>query len=135
MADRIRGMPRPADEVLSGPIRSKTVFPVLILHLLDQSPDYGYGIMQRIDALCGELLSVNTNTVYPLLRRLEERGFIDGQWEHPSKRSRRVYTVTPEGRARLERIKRSMLPYLDVLSRAVERLRTELYRTGAKRAS
>lgn len=128
-------MPRPADEVLSGPIRSKTVFPVLILHLLDQSPDYGYGIMQRIDALCGELLSVNTNTVYPLLRRLEERGFIDGQWEHPSKRSRRVYTVTPEGRARLERIKRSMLPYLDVLSRAVERLRTELYRTGAKRAS
>lgn len=123
-------MPRPTDEVLSGPIKSKTVFPVLILHLLERSPDYGYGIMQRIDTLCGGLLAVNANTVYPLLRRLEERGFIAGQWEHPSKRSRRVYTVTPEGRARLERIKHSMLPYLDLLSRAVERLRGELYQTA-----
>ena len=127
-------MPRPADEVLSGPIKSKTIFPVLILHLLEQSPDYGYGIMQRIEALCSDLLAVNTNTVYPLLRRLEERGFISGTWEHPTKRSRRIYRITPSGRERLAKIKNAMFPYLDVLLNAVERLRDELYEHGVDTA-
>ena len=88
-------MPKPkaADEVLRGPAKSKTVFPVLVLHFLEQGPDHGYGLMQRIDALCAGLLAVNTNTIYPLLRRLEERGFITGEWEHPTKRSRRLYKM------------------------------------------
>ncbi len=133
--DKTINMPRPGDEVLSGPIKSKTVFPVLILHMLAEQSDYGYGIMQRIEALCGDLLAVNTNTVYPLLRRLEERGFIEGAWEHPTKRSRRVYRVTPAGHARLEKIKGAMVPYLDILSGAIERLRRELYGSGKKKAS
>jgi PadR family transcriptional regulator PadR len=123
--------PKPAshvDEVLRGPVKSKTLFPVLILHLLESRPDHGYGLMQRIDALCAGLLAVNTNTIYPLLRRLEERGFIAGAWEHPTKRSRRLYTITPAGRERLKRIKADMRPYLDVIASAVERLRDELYR-------
>jgi DNA-binding PadR family transcriptional regulator len=88
--------------------------------------------MQRIEELCAGLLAVNTNTIYPLLRRLEERGFITGEWEHPTKRSRRFYRITPAGRQRLARIKADMLPYLDLLAAAVERLRRELYgRTSA----
>ncbi len=116
------------DEVLRGPIKSKTVFPVLILHLLKKNPDHGYGLMQRIDTICGGLLAVNTNKIYPLLRRLEERGFLSATWDHPTKRSRRIYHITPEGEARLERIKGSMLPYLDAISEAVEDLKRELYR-------
>lgn len=121
------------DEVLRGPIKSKTLFPVLILHLLEQGPEHGYGLMQRIDALCAGLLAVNTNTIYPLLRRLEERGFISGEWEHPTKRSRRHYKITPAGRERLARIKSNMLPYLDLIAAAVERLRGDLYQTPASR--
>lgn len=115
------------DEVLRGPIKSKTVFPVLILHLLRKHPDHGYGLMQRIDDICGGLIAVNTNKIYPLLRRLEERGFLSATWDHPTKRSRRVYHITAEGEARLERIKHSMLPYLDAISEAVEDLKRELY--------
>ncbi|HEX8827855.1 MAG TPA: PadR family transcriptional regulator [Xanthobacteraceae bacterium] len=121
----------PAEEVLRGPIKSKTVFPVLVLHLLAEEPDTGSGIMARIEALCAGLLAVNTNTIYPLLRRLEERGFIVGEWEHPTKRSRRYYRVTDAGRARLERIKDSMLPYLDTLAGSISRLRSELYNIDA----
>jgi PadR family transcriptional regulator len=116
------------DEVLRGPIKSKTVFPVLILHLIRKHPDHGYGLMQRIDDICGGLIAVNTNKIYPLLRRLEERGFLFATWDHPTKRSRRVYHITAEGEARLERIKDSMLPYLDAISEAVEDLKRELYR-------
>ena len=44
-------------------------------------------------------MSLNPNTMYPLLRGLESSGFIEGRWEHPEKRSRRLYTLTAEGRA------------------------------------
>jgi PadR family transcriptional regulator, regulatory protein PadR len=118
------------DEVVRGPIKSKTVFPALILHLIEQQPDHGYGLMQRIAEICGDLVAVNTNKIYPLLRRLEERGFVTASWEHPTKRSRRVYAITADGQERLGRIKRSMLPYLDSIAGAIERLRAELYETG-----
>ncbi len=61
------------------------------------------------------------------MRRLEERGFIEGEWDHPTKRARRHYRITAAGRERLARIKANMVPYLDVLAASIERLRTELY--------
>jgi DNA-binding PadR family transcriptional regulator len=113
--------------VLRGPIKSKTIFPALVLHLLASGPEHGYGLLQRIEAICSDLIAVNTNTIYPLLRRLEERGFINGEWDHPTKRARRLYCITPAGRERLERIKANMLPYLDLLTASIDRLRGELY--------
>jgi DNA-binding PadR family transcriptional regulator len=107
---------------------------VVVLHILEGGPEHGFGLMQRIDEICGGLLATNTNTIYPLLRRLEERGFIDGEWDHPSKRGRRMYSITPAGRERLARIKASMLPYLDYLTAAVDRLRLELYSGAPGRA-
>ncbi|MDE2481022.1 MAG: PadR family transcriptional regulator [bacterium] len=126
---------RRVDEVLRGPIKSKTVFPVLLLHLIQEQPDHGYGLMQRIETICGDLVAVNTNKIYPLLRRLEERGFVTASWDHPTKRSRRVYAITPQGEERLRKIKGSMLPYLEQIERAVGRLKNELYQPiGAEHA-
>jgi PadR family transcriptional regulator PadR len=102
--------PQRIDEVVRGPIKSKTVFPALILHLIERRPDHGYGLMQRIHEVCGDLVAVNTNKIYPLLRRLEERGFVTASWENPTKRSRRVYAITTAGEERLRRIKSAMLP-------------------------
>jgi PadR family transcriptional regulator PadR len=118
---------RRIDEFVRGPVKSKTLFPALILHFISRHPDHGYGLMQRIEEVCGDLVAVNTNKIYPLLRRLEERGFLTAAWEHPSKRSRRVYEITEQGRERLERIKGLMLPYLDSIAAAIERLKSELY--------
>ncbi len=120
-------MNRRVDEVPKGPIKSKTVFPVLILHMVKTRPDHGYGLMQRIDALCGGLVAVNTNKIYPLLRRLEERGFLTATWDHPTKRSRRIYSITREGELRLDRIKGAMLPYLETIVTSVAQLKAELY--------
>lgn len=118
---------RRVDEVIRGPIKSKTIFPVLLLHLIQEQPDHGYGLMQRIETVCGDLVAVNTNKIYPLLRRLEERGFVTATWDHPTKRSRRIYAITPAGEERLVRIKGTMLPYLEQIERAVGRLKVELY--------
>jgi PadR family transcriptional regulator PadR len=123
-----------ADEVLKGPAKSKTIFPALVLHMLEGGSDHGFGLMQRIETTCSDLVAVNTNTIYPLLRRLEERGFITGEWEHPTKRSRRMYAITAAGRDRLERIKANMLPYLETLAASIDRLRSELYGSSALKA-
>ena len=115
------------DEVLKGPIKSKTVFPVLVLHLVKEQPDHGYGLMQRVEELCGDLIAVNTNKIYPLLRRLEERGYLSASWDHPTKRSRRIYSITKAGEERLDHIKGSMRPYLDSIEASLNRLRKALY--------
>ena len=120
-------MSRRVDEVVRGPVKSKTLFPVLVLHLIRQQPDHGYGLMQRIQDVCGDLVAVNTNKIYPLLRRLEERGFVTASWDHPTKRSRRVYAITALGEDRLKRIKVAMLPYLESSERAFVRFKAEIY--------
>src|SRR5579863_6213193 len=120
-------MAKRVDEIVRGPVKSKTLFPALILHLIERRGDHGYGLMQRIDEICGDLVAVNTNKIYPLLRRLEERGFVTSSWDHPTKRSRRIYAITEAGIERLNRIKGLMLPYLESIAGAIERLKFELY--------
>ena len=63
-----------------------------------RGPSYGNQLMERIGGMTAGVLSVNPNTMYPLLRQLEERGLIEGQWEHPERRSRRYYSLTERRR-------------------------------------
>ena len=51
--------------------------------------------------------------MYPLLRQLESRGLIEGQWEHPERRTRRYYSITGEGQAEYERLRVDVRPFLD----------------------
>ncbi len=122
--------------IFRGPVKTKTIIPLLILHLLGKGPEHGYGLMERIAKLTGDVMPVNPNTMYPLLRRLEERGFVIGTWEHPDRRSRRLYRLTRAGAERYEQIKVRVRPHLDQLITAIQRLRKEVIDApvkGAKR--
>jgi DNA-binding PadR family transcriptional regulator len=114
------------DRVFTGEIKTKTVFPALVLQLLHVQPDSGYGLMQRIGSL-GGIFPVNPNTVYPLLRRLEEREFIRGELDPSTKRGTTLYHITEPGEERLELIKANFKPYLTNLIAAMQRLRRDLY--------
>jgi DNA-binding PadR family transcriptional regulator len=114
------------DRVFTGEVKTKTVFPALVLQLLHAQPDSGYGLMQRIATL-GGIFPVNPNTIYPLLRRLEERGFIRGEADASTKRGTTLYRITPTGDERLERIKANFKPYLTNLIAALQVLRRDLY--------
>jgi DNA-binding PadR family transcriptional regulator len=113
--------------IFRGPVKTKTIVPLLILHLLKKGPEHGYGLMERIAAMTGDVMPVNSNTMYPLLRRLEERGFIAGEWEHPDRRSRRTYSITRAGAERYAQIKVRTRPHLDQLIVAVNRLRRAVF--------
>jgi PadR family transcriptional regulator PadR len=115
-----------ADRIFQGEVKTKTVFPMLVLQMLHLQPDSGYGLMQRIGEL-GGVFPVNPNTVYPLLRRLEERGFIRGEVDASTKRGTTVYRITLEGEDRLASIKSGFLPYLTKLIEALSKLRLDLY--------
>jgi DNA-binding PadR family transcriptional regulator len=94
--------------------------------MLQAQPDSGYGLMQRIATL-GGIFPVNPNTIYPLLRRLEERGFIAGEPDPSTKRGTMLYRITAGGEERLERIKANFKPYLINLIAALETMRRDLY--------
>ena len=114
------------DRVFTGEVKTKTVFPALVLQMLHFQPDSGYGLMQRIATL-GGIFPVNPNTIYPLLRRLEERGFIRGEADASTKRGTTLYRITATGEERLERIKANFKPYLTNLLAALQVLRRDLY--------
>jgi len=73
-----------------------------ILALLDQEPSHGYEISKRIAKLSGGTLQFNLASLYPLLYRMEKRGWVKGQWEEaPNGRQRRYYHLTSKGRKQL----------------------------------
>lgn len=114
------------EQIFKGTVKTKTVFPALILQMLHVRPDTGYGLMQRI-ATVGSVFPVNPNSIYPLLRRLEERGFISGEVDDTTKRRTITYRITEAGEARLDAIKSNLLPYLTHLIDALQRLLSDLY--------
>jgi len=70
---------------------------------------------------------MNPNTMYPLLRQLEERGLIEGRWEHPERRSRRYYSLTDEGEQEYSRLVSEVRPFLDSVQRSIEEIVNEVY--------
>jgi DNA-binding PadR family transcriptional regulator len=122
--------PAPAEEgrdLLDQGVRRRDLVPVLVLHLMRDEPVYGNLIMKGIAELTEGVLSVNPNTIYPLLRSLEERGLIKGAWEHPDRRTRRFYSITDDGRAELERLREGLEPILDSAIRSMTLIKNELY--------
>jgi DNA-binding PadR family transcriptional regulator len=68
--------------------------------------------------------------MYPLLRDLEGRGLISGEWEHPDRRSRRYYAITDAGLAEYEELLQDVLPFLGALARSLEGIFSEIYGEG-----
>ena len=119
------GGPGTSDPV-AGELRRAGIVPLLVLHLLGSGPSYGNALIEGISISSGGLIDVNPNTMYPLLRSLEEQGFVNGEWEHPERRSRRFYAITPEGEKERERLASVVGPRLGEVADSLERLRREL---------
>ena len=72
---------------------------LIILSIVDVQPRHGYEISKLIETRSEGHLKFHVASLYPLLYRLEERGWLQGRWvEKPGERRRRFYGLTPEGR-------------------------------------
>src|SRR5262249_60141918 len=75
---------------------------LLILPLPEDQPRHGYGLSKLIETRSGGVLKFRVASLYPLLYRLEKRGWIQGRWiEKAGQRRRRYYRPTPAGAAGL----------------------------------
>ena len=124
---------RPSD-AFGGDIRRRDVFPLLVLHLLSRERAYGNRLIEEIEGVTQGAISVNPNTMYPLLRELEGRGLVDASWEHPDRRTRRYYSITPAGRREYRRLKTEVEPFLDSVIRSVSLILREIYGDAASRS-
>jgi PadR family transcriptional regulator, regulatory protein PadR len=117
-----------SQDPLVGDLRRAGLLPLLVLHFSGHGRCYGSMLMERIAALTHGALAVNPNTIYPLLRALEKKGLIEGEWEHPERRSRRFYTITPAGEDERARLAGELAPRLERIQGSIERIRDELTR-------
>ena len=72
---------------------------LLILSAIEARARHGYDIARRIEERSGGEVTFHAASLYPLLYRLEQRGWILGRWtEKTGERRRRLYRLTPAGR-------------------------------------
>ncbi|MGH9387753.1 MAG: PadR family transcriptional regulator [Vicinamibacterales bacterium] len=91
---------------------------LLILSLLEARPRHGYDLSKLIDARSGGQLKFHIDSLYPLLYRLEERGWLKGTWvEKAGERRRRFYKLTAEGRKVLAQQKKTWAAFVEAVRR------------------
>ena len=75
---------------------------MLILKTLSLQPMHGLGISNRIEQITDGVFSVKPGSLFPALKRMEQEGWIDGEWrESENNRRARYYELTSAGRRRL----------------------------------
>jgi PadR family transcriptional regulator, regulatory protein PadR len=91
---------------------------LLILKALLTEDRHGYGVGRWVHEMSGSDLEIEEGSLYPALRRLEDRGFVTSRWavtEH--NRRARFYSLTPEGRRHLEQDARSWMHFSSAVTR------------------
>ena len=75
---------------------------LLVLQTLQWGPQHGYGISQAIRANSGEVLRVDTGSLYPALHRMERQGLIASEWTVSENNQRtKVYRISAAGKKQL----------------------------------
>ncbi len=91
---------------------------LLILSLVEHQPRHGYDIGNLIEQRSGGVLRFNVASLYPLLYRLEQRGWIKGRWvEEQGQRRRRFYRLTPDGRRMLAAQRHTWREFVEAINR------------------
>lgn len=85
----------------------------LILWIISKEPIHGYGIMKKLDEFFDftnencELKS-SSSKVYPILRKMEDKGLIFGEWQTVNNKRVKYYSITEDGEIVLNHIRSNM---------------------------
>ncbi|HEV2387206.1 MAG TPA: PadR family transcriptional regulator [Candidatus Acidoferrales bacterium] len=94
---------------------------LLILSLVEHRPRHGYEISKLIEQRSGGAVRFHVASLYPLLYRLERRGWLQGRWvEKDGQRRRRYYRLTPAGRKVLAAQRRDWRLFVEAIGRVAE---------------
>lgn len=94
---------------------------LLILSLVEARPRHGYQISKLIEQRSDGTVRFHVASLYPLLYRLEKRGWLEGRWvERSGQRRRRYYRLTREGRKILAAQRRGWKAFVQAINRITE---------------
>jgi transcriptional regulator len=94
---------------------------ILILKCLLLGEAHGYAIARWIEETTGDVLQIEEGSLYPALRRLEDRGWVDSEWgTSENNRRARFYTLTAAGRTHLRNEARVWLRYSQAVTRVLK---------------
>ena len=90
------------DDVVAGLIQElrRGTLVMTVLSQLKQ-PTYGYNLVKTLDEYG---ITIEANTLYPLMRRLESQGLLQSEWETSEAKPRKYYNITEDGLVVLEKI-------------------------------
>ena len=92
---------------------------LMVLRTLEtMGPLHGYGIARRIEQTSGSVLTLNYGTLYPMLLKLEQEGYIESEWGvSDNNRKAKFYKLTRAGRKQLERETRDWRQTQEILAK------------------
>jgi PadR family transcriptional regulator PadR len=81
----------------------KGTLDMLVLKIVALGPSHGYAIAQRLQQISRDFFQVHQGSLYPALHRLEDRGWLQGEWkESDTGREAKFYSLTKKGRRQME---------------------------------
>ena len=90
---------------------------LMVLSTVEARPRHGYEISKLIDERSAGRMKFHIASLYPLLYRLEERGWLQGRWvEKAGQRRRRFYSLTAEGRRELARQRDTWKSFVEAMN-------------------
>jgi PadR family transcriptional regulator PadR len=93
---------------------------LLILKALISGPAHGYAVARWIEETTGDVLRIEEGSLYPALRRLEDRGWVTSEWGlSENNRRARFYSITRSGRAHLRAEAGVWLRYASAVTRVL----------------
>ena len=94
---------------------------LLVLRILALGPHHGHGIAVAIQTRSGDTLLVDHGSLYPAIQRLEQRGWIKGDWgTSENNRRARFYELTARGRKQLAKERAGWLRMAAIMARVLE---------------
>ncbi|WP_350342718.1 PadR family transcriptional regulator [Proteinivorax tanatarense] len=88
---------RKKESQMVGNILAKGVLPVLVLEIVSREPKNGNEISVTIGEITEGKWIPSTGGIYPILKKMEKKGFMDAKWDDPDKRNKKMYSITDSG--------------------------------------
>ena len=99
----------------------KTSAEMVVLALLEEQSRHGYELAKLIESRSAGQMEFHVASLYPMLYRLEGKGWVDGRWvEKANERRKRFYKITALGKRQLAQQRQSWREFFETLDRVAQ---------------
>lgn len=96
-----------------GQVFTKGLLPLYVLFILSKGSTNGNDISHKIGEYTKGMWVPSTGGIYPLLKKFEKEGIVEGFWDDPDKKIQKIYSLTPKGLEEYDHKKRLLKPKIE----------------------